>query len=619
VDAEVVVLVRAVSSFETSTVKVISKGTMSAARRVVVNPYKKDKQATPVPVIAKGPKPRHGPAQAEFIDVTRKAIKRGPRLFFVDKDWGHVKHATATPRCMLLTGKKSIRPEHFYVKDIAAWVPHLLTPNYVPTCPRCGQKSGVNVDRFRFVENPKILCGIHTHRCLDTVHCTCGDCKGDFAGWRPDCLQLDAKEIAGILNFRMSRGFAVDENLCSFIISHATDTAVSMHKKLRQMTATNWINDATFCCRATLSKKVKPKNHVFKEGSNQQSLDSIVAPVGTNKKIASLRERVTSIQRELDDKTRQCQGCISFHHICNEKQNRNQIGSRLPGVGKAKCHILVDRGINATRDLLECEGSDPAVKNSWVRTAQEHCGALHDDMKRLTVHLNDVKEELWIHEAIEQVEKEKDSEPDNPPPIRTEEAKPVPFSSLSDPIGHNAKSVSTATVDRITATDFQHRKALQLAKMRSTPSGIRKLDFGCKLAPKVKAWTGRGKCFAPFKSVAAMHNEDAMTIFWKFYHGSESIKTVASDLKLLNERNTLLGATLKAVHVDNCCNVRGVVVDIVPGVLVKLDCFHWQQRWNECLCDKRSEKTVMFRSLMRRAVFVTETSECNRAKEMLME
>ena len=187
-------------------------------------------------------------------------------------------------------------------------------------------------------------------------------------------------------------------------------------------------------------------------------------------------------------------------------------------------------------------------------------------MKRLMVHLHNVKEELWIHEVIEQVEKEKELEPDcdNPPPIRTEEAKPAPFSSLSDPIGYNAKSVSAATTDRTTATDFQHQKALQLATMRSMPSENWKIDFGHKLALKVKAWTGCGECFAPFKSVAPTHNKDAMAIFWKFCHGSESVKTVASDSKLLNERNTLSVATLKASHVDNCCNARGVVVEIVP-------------------------------------------------------
>jgi len=193
----------------------------------------------------------------------------------------------------------------------------------------------------------------------------------------------------------------------------------------------------------------------------------------------------------------------------------------------------------------------------------------------------------------------------------------VAFSSLSNPAGHNAKSVSVAAVDRIMATDFQHRKALQLAKMRSIKSETWKLDFGYKLAPKAKVWTGRGKCFAPFKSVAAIHNEDAMTVFWKFCSGSESIQLVVPDLKRLHERNPLLGSKLKATCVDNCCNVRGVLIEATPGVLVKLDCFHWQQRWDPCLCDTKSEKTIAFRSLMRRAIFVTETNEHNRAKELL--
>jgi len=204
----------------------------------------------------------------------------------------------------------------------------------------------------------------------------------------------------------MSRGFAVDEELHSFVISHNMDASASTHQKNGQMVATNWINDATFCSRAALSKKVKPKNHFLKEGANQQSSDAIVVPVGPNAKTNSLRERITAIQRELDSKTRQCQGHMSFHCICNEKHNRNQIGSRLPGIGKAKCQILMDCGIVTTRDLLEHEGSDPCIKNSWVRTMQEHHDGLHEEMKRLTVHLNDVQEDLWTHEAIDQVDGE---------------------------------------------------------------------------------------------------------------------------------------------------------------------------------------------------------------------
>jgi len=184
-----------------------------------------------VQVTAKSPKPRCGLAQSGFIDATSKAIKRSPRAFFVDnKDWGHVKCAPATPRHMLLTGKNSIRPEHFYVKDIAAWIPHLLIPNCVSTCPKCRQKSGVDAEHFCFVENPKVLCGVHTHRYLDAVHYTCGDCKGDFLAWRPDCLTLDSKEIAGILNFRMS------VNMAFLPLNHVAN------KQLRNCLFTTWFS-----------------------------------------------------------------------------------------------------------------------------------------------------------------------------------------------------------------------------------------------------------------------------------------------------------------------------------------------------------------------------------------
>mgnify|MGYP000078050191 CR=1 FL=1 len=51
---------------------------------------------------------------------------------------------------------------------------------------------------------------------------------------------------------------------------------------------------------------------------------------------------------------------------------------------------------------------------------------------------------------------------------------------------------------------------------------------------------------------------------------------------------------------------------------VGLDCFHWQERFDDTLSDKTSEKTATFRTLMRRAAFVTEASECELAKDLLL-
>jgi len=56
-----------------------------------------------------------------------------------------------------------------------------------------------------------------------------------------------------------------------------------------------------------------------------------------------------------------------------------------------------------------------------------------------------------------------------------------------------------------------------------------------------------------------------------------------------------------------------------PNVEVKLDVFHWQERWNEILYDKNSEKTAIFRKLMRRALFCTEDHEIALVEALLFE
>ena len=160
---------------------------------------------------------------------------------------------------------------------------------------------------------------------------------------------------------------------------------------------------------------------------------------------------------------------------------------------------------------------------------------------------------------------------------------------------------------------------MQQAKMRHIKSSIWKIDWHYKLPKKVKVYTGKGKCFSPYKSGLTVQNEDALTIFWKFYSGTESIDMAKRDLTLLKKRNDLLGGNLKHVYVDNCCSVRPKLQNIVGAdVTIGLDTFHWQERWDEILPDKSSEKTAIFRTLMRRAVFVTEASEYERVKDLIL-
>ena len=158
---------------------------------------------------------------------------------------------------------------------------------------------------------------------------------------------------------------------------------------------------------------------------------------------------------------------------------------------------------------------------------------------------------------------------------------------------------------------------MQDAKMRSIPASVLKIDFNYKLAPKIKVYSGRGKPFSPHKTICCMHNEDALTAFWKLCAGSEGINLIQPDLEQLVKRQELLGTKVKVFYVDNCCGVRSKILLIFPGVLVLLDCFHWQQRWDPAMYDTKSEKTAMFRSLMQRALFVTEDHECRRVRDLL--
>jgi len=153
-----------------------------------------------------------------------------------------------------LVNTKKISPDVFYVKDVAVWIPHMTTPNCVPSCAKCLSKELVDVNRYRFVENPKILCGLSNHGYLDSVYHWCGKCTGDFTAFNPATLQQDSQETMGTINFRLSQGFVVDEELYSFITSHSMDTTTSIHQRIKAMHSNRHVKESTHRYRAVLAK-----------------------------------------------------------------------------------------------------------------------------------------------------------------------------------------------------------------------------------------------------------------------------------------------------------------------------------------------------------------------------
>lgn len=188
-----------------------------------VNPYKKT-----APVRKPVAKPRYGPAQQAFITATRKLIDVIVD-FFQKNDWQRMRHCSH----FSLVAPKKLSVDSFYVKDMAVWLPHMILPHYTPSCSKCGLKTAVDPCRYRWVENPKLLHGVKSHRCLDTVYYYCGECNKEFTGLNPSTLTTDAQEITGILNFWTSNGFAIDEELYSHIDIHSSDTTSLTHQRLK--------------------------------------------------------------------------------------------------------------------------------------------------------------------------------------------------------------------------------------------------------------------------------------------------------------------------------------------------------------------------------------------------
>jgi len=100
------------------------------------------------------PKFCYDSAQHEFIKSVRASVLVEGANYFKKKDWKQIGPSSNTS--LALTELKTCA-DSFHVQDVAMWVPHLLLPDHVPSCPHCKQISGVDLSKAEFVERPKSL------------------------------------------------------------------------------------------------------------------------------------------------------------------------------------------------------------------------------------------------------------------------------------------------------------------------------------------------------------------------------------------------------------------------------------------------------------------------------
>lgn len=157
-----------------------------------------------------------GTAQAMFIKETRASLDGNAKAFLKGKDWRNItpcggRHLVGT------LSSSPLSADSFYVKPIAAFVPHVLLPNHTPSCPHCECSKDVETfgGKVKWIKQPKILYGVSSHRYLDTKLYYCSGCNRRFAGYDKKSMQLDAHQWAGYFPFNLSSQFAVDDELYS--------------------------------------------------------------------------------------------------------------------------------------------------------------------------------------------------------------------------------------------------------------------------------------------------------------------------------------------------------------------------------------------------------------------
>ena len=601
--------------------------------------------------------PRYGEAQRLFIKSTREEINIKQERYFHQKDWRNL-----TPyggKYIGLNAPEQIDVDSFYIKPIAAWVPHLLIAGHMPSCLQCKKNTHVEVESSRWVSFPKLMFGIKHHRCLDTKMHPCRACKKEFAGHNKTSLEIDAKQLVGCFNFCLAAKHAVDDELCSFIVNSPDSSPARTAQHLQRIASDNCFNDCqhhlcavrAFKIRETptnvskcdkrqpqIGAALREQTERQKETKEQLAISRVKNQLRSD--IKRLQFKLLSVEASLDVSAEApARNKLDFRVLREQKKARNSRDLPMPSLGEGKLGKLLSVGVKNAVDLLDFEDINRVFYSrrtrdsklcKWKAEAQECFDAkrrrrhdLTEEIKAKTAELNQVENWIGIEESLAPIALEggegSDTEEAAAEAGAPAAAEPILFSEMTSTIGHSARFLSTAQVNSILETEFRHRKPMQEAKMMGLSGEIVKLDWSYKIAGKTYIYTGPGVCFRPYTSLLNVQNGDGMTVCWKAVSGGESLESVKPDLVLLKNRNERHGKKIKLAHVDVCCKHRSGLQDIFGEDLwVGLDSFHWMKRWDPALLKPTSEKGKIFRGAMSQALFVTTSSELTAAKERLI-
>jgi len=392
-------------------------------------------------------------AQVDFVKATRGKIDANPKRFFGDNDWREIrpKGGRNTP----VASNKTIDVNSFNIKPIAAFVPHLLLPNHVPSCPHCEKKEKVDTHgtNVRWINCPKILFGLKSHRCLDAKLHWCSSCRRRFSGYDKKSMQLDSKEWLGFFPFNLSERFAVDDELHSFTVNSANSTTTSIVNHLKRMCRDNYHNDHQHCLCLVRSNRVRPRTNVH----SQKRIDSHFSrqkekETANERKSNTVKMKLDHVARKLATAKSKLDSGLTLQSIVNQKHNRNQVAVSLWHLRIAKLSRLLELGISTGQELLDSE--HPHVKSDWKLIAEDHFEQIRNNVEELEETVNDLTEEQLLQNITLSAEREqRNNQPAEATETDPDNGLPPVFSAIDDRMGCDAKNLSWSRVNSVLRTD----------------------------------------------------------------------------------------------------------------------------------------------------------------------
>ena len=448
-----------------------------------------------------------GQAQLAHIKKVRVAVDNDHRAFFSENDWRNVvpKRGRYDSSLLYKNNRATSRVDHFYVRPIAVWVPHLLKPNHVPCCPHCKRNNHVDVVKSRWINYPKVLYGIQGHKYLDTKLYPCKKCNKHFAGYNRLSMQLDACMYHGFFDFYLGHGYAVDDELFRTIVHQsANESTASIFKCLKTLAHEKYFSDYQMYLAAVGIDKIdklprkssRPMTDFLSDSLEDPNFLKRLRKIKVDKDGLLKRQKLRHVNAQ-----QMVEQDISFESMLAKKDNHNIHGQRniLRGLGGTKLRYLMnDLGIYSMKQLLQADPRafprDAVKMIGWQSKVEEFYEGHKKVLAETTQDLEKAQEEY--QEALDEFQTYEASLVDLSTPSDQEEEGPdLPplFSQFNDKSAYNGRYLSKYRIDNIVTSVFSHRKRFQECKMKGLVAEILKIDFNYCTSLRKRSESGSSK------------------------------------------------------------------------------------------------------------------------------